>query len=372
MVEIGPPLVGLPVVVLGRPDDHVRETVRVDVPGPAHGAPEQRRGLIALRGPSRGGLQRGIGAEIQVDPPFVRLAGIVIRRPDDHDPRSRRRSTSPGPRDRVAEVGGGLVRSRRTSLRRPPARRRSRETRRPGPRRSGRRRSRVRPDDQVIVAVSVDVPGDGHAVAETSAGLVALGRPRARHESVGRALVQEDLPAVAHRSVVAGRPDQELGKPVPVHVAGEAHGGAEVGAGLLALDAPGHDPRPGPVDQKHLALVGLAPVVVGRADDEVGQSVAVDVARGADRGAELRPRLVGLQRSSGPIMNPPTRRTGSRRSPRPPGRRRRAGPPISASEVPSPLTSPTHGHRGPPQRQSAWPPRMPSGRYVSSPEAEPV
>ena len=84
---------------------------------------------------------------------------------------------------------------------------------------------------------------------------------------------------------------------VAVDVSGARHGEPEPRVHLIGFERGvwrSSQARGGPRVEEGAALVRLAVVEEGRADDHVGEAVAVDVARARYREAELRARLVAL------------------------------------------------------------------------------
>src|SRR6185503_21387092 len=94
-------------------------------------------------------------------------------------------------------------------------------------------------DEDVCVAVAVDVSGGRQGASEAGAPHVALARPcRGQGGAAGRSEVQEGAPLVGLAVVVEGSADQEVGVAVAVHVPRRCHGGAEPGPRLIALGGP--------------------------------------------------------------------------------------------------------------------------------------
>src|SRR6185369_894905 len=102
--------------------------------------------------------------------------------------------------------------------------------------------------------------------------------------------------------VVEVRADDDIGPAVAVHVAGRRDGDPELRIDLAALDRPrgrGAETRRGSEVREGRALARLAARKADGAGDHVGEPVAVHVARGRHRGAELRDGLVALGRPPG-------------------------------------------------------------------------
>ena len=141
-------------------DDHVRVAVAVDVPCGSGRMAEGRVRLVALGRPRRVRPEPRGRAEIDVGAALLRLAVVVARGPND-DVRVAVAVDVPRRRDRAAEASAQSDRS-------PPSTPDS--SRGPRPSRDRRRRALVAlavvvelgPDDDVRVAVAVDVPRRGH------------------------------------------------------------------------------------------------------------------------------------------------------------------------------------------------------------------
>ena len=220
-------LVGLAVVVERRPDDDVRVAVAVHVARRAHRDAEVRRAWLLCADQSA------------LDGTPVAPSPVTRAVPDE----------------RRAFVGLGLGEA-------------------------------ARADDDVVVTVAVDVPRRGHRVAHARLGVVARRGPvRHARRTVVRAVVDEDLPLVRLPVVEEHRADDDLGVAVAVDVSGRGHRVAELRAGLVPFVVP--DPRRrqsrGTAEER---LGPSEPFgVVWRARQHVAEAVAVDVPRGRDRPA---------------------------------------------------------------------------------------
>ena len=108
-------------------------------------------------------------------------------------------------------------------------------------------------------------------------------------QSAGRSVVDEGPAPVLQEDVVEGRADDDVGVAVAVDVPRRRHGITERGARLVALGGPGRAAAQ-PAGRAEIdigpALVHLAVVEKGRADDDVGVAVAVDIPRRRRRVAE--------------------------------------------------------------------------------------
>src|SRR5207249_10361417 len=100
--------------------------------------------------------------------------------------------------------------------------------------------------------------------------------------------------------VVEGRADNHIGIAVTIDVTRRLDGEAQLRAQLIALRRPGCGRRwaGGRAEEEiRPPLARLAVVVVGGADEDIREAVAIDVPRGGDRLTERGARLVAL---SGP------------------------------------------------------------------------
>ena len=151
-----------------------------------------------------------------------------------------------------------------------------------------------RAGDDVVVAVAVHVAG-GHRVAEP--GIVLIDGPLKEggiHQARRRAQVDAHEALVKLTVVVLRRTDDEVPVAVAVHVARRGEARAKLCSRLVGLHRPGRgraEARDGAVPDLHPPLVGLAVVVQGGRDREVGQGIAVDVAHECHGGAEGRAGL---------------------------------------------------------------------------------
>src|SRR4029078_9362293 len=94
-------------------------------------------------------------------------------------------------------------------------------------------------NDDVSVAVAIDVSSAADREAEVGEFLIALGCPRGGlEEARRRTVVDEDAPFVLLSIVTAGAPDDHIVIAIAVHVSSCPRGHREVGAGLVALRHP--------------------------------------------------------------------------------------------------------------------------------------
>ncbi len=158
-----------------------------------------------------------------------------------------------------------------------------------------RGRGSIRANDHVVVAVVVDVPGRPHRVAEFGPNPVALGGPvRGGGKPTRRAVVDIDAALSALAVVVVGRADDDVVVAVAVDVPRRPHRVAEPGIRLVALGAPGGGVAEagwGAVIDVGPALILLTVAVPLCADDDVVVAVAVDVPRRPHRPAHSGPSL---------------------------------------------------------------------------------
>ncbi len=304
MVDESRPLVRLLTVVAGRTDDDVGVAVAVHVPGSGDGGAELCICLVSSDHPVRRvrGRETHRTAAIDVDPPGICQSdggGDVHSGRADDDVGETVAVHVPGNGDGGAEVGVGLLARGR------PVRRAGGKPVRPAV--VDEDRAHVQPtsvvvgrtDDDVRVAVAVDVTGGGDGGAEVSVFLFPRGHPvrRAGRESGRVAVIREGRAFVRPDAVVVGSADDDVGVAVPVHVTGQGDGVPEVGLALVALGAPGRGgakSRLRAVVDEDRPLAGLTGVVVRRTDDEVGVAVAVDVTGGGEGVAEVSVVLVAL------------------------------------------------------------------------------
>ena len=233
-VDPGCALVGQPTIPAGRADDDVGVAVGVDVARRAHRAAKQRVLLVAALGPAGFLGQRVCTAVIDVSPPR----------------------------------GGGVPR---------------------------------RADDQVRIAVAIYIPSRGHRLAKFGPCLLARGSPVAEGADAyrRRLAVPQPGPALfAQADGVAGGTDDDVAAAVAVHVPRRGHRPAKVGVVLVSLILVGRrcaQSRPGAEIEPGSAFVALAIGIVGRADDDVGITVAVYIPGRAHRPAESGRGLVDLE-----------------------------------------------------------------------------
>ena len=148
-------------------------------------------------------------------------------------------------------------------------------------------------DDDIGIAVAVDVAGVGHAVAEVVACSFALVGPVGigiLGETRGGAVVDIGLPGHASAIIVAIGADDNIIVTVVVDVAGRCHADAEEVVGGLALVIPvGSGGRAGGRAVIHIGFPGVAAtvVVVVGAHDDIVVAVTVDIARSGHVAAEV-------------------------------------------------------------------------------------
>ncbi len=138
-------------------------------------------------------------------------------------------------------------------------------------------------DQHLGVAVAVDVAGSGERICEARLVLVALGGPRgARAETRGGTQVERDPTLVELGVVVHVGADQHISKSVAVDVAGGGHGAPVVRRSLVVVAGP----RGSCIETCRRAVEdpGLTSpdsrVVGPCADDDIAESIAVDIACG--------------------------------------------------------------------------------------------
>ncbi len=173
-----------------------------------------------------------------------------------------------------------------------------------------------RADGDVGEAIAVDVARAGDREAEPrGAGGGGRDRPgRRRWGRRGAAEVDVRAADVGHGAVPPIRARDHVGEAVAVDVARAGHGVAEAGAGLIGRierrRRRGAEPGSESVEEVSPPLVGQVAVRRVRADDHVGEPVAVDVARAGDRPAEAGAGQVGGVRRPGGRRRQPGRASG--------------------------------------------------------------
>ena len=181
--------------------------------------------------------------------------------------------------------------------------------------------SQWRRDDEVRQTVAVEIarPGHGAAAAVACAGALdheaARTRRDCRQRYRGRGAAAEDNVGAAcvtsRRRVGAGRADDQIRQAVAVDVTRRSHGGtAAVACGLTVDDeattAAGHRRQVDRSDtaaasEDDVAAAGLEAcrrVGIARADDEIADAVAVDVARARHRPAAAIARSLAVDRDA--------------------------------------------------------------------------
>ena len=154
-------------------------------------------------------------------------------------------------------------------------------------------------DDHVREAVAVDITRRGDRGSELGVRLIALGGPgRGGRETGRRAEENRGTPLVGLAVVEERRADDDLVESIPVDVSGRRDRRAELCAGLVALGGPGRSGREtGGRSEEHIGapFVGLSIVVTWSADDDIAEAVAVDVSPRCDRRAEPCSGLIALE-----------------------------------------------------------------------------
>ena len=289
VVDIGLRLVRSIVVRLGCADDDVVVAVAVHVPGRPHRVAEVVVGYVPCNRPSSGDRQPGGRASVEVGPACFVRGSVVILTDDDvvvavavHIPG---RPHCPAQASLIAGLDAPVRGGRK------PSRRAVVDT---GPVCSSK--ISVCANDHIVVAVIVDVPGRPHRVAKLGVGLVALGGPvRGSGKPPRRAVVDIDAALVVLAVVIFRRADDDVVIAIAVDVPGRPHRVAKLGVGLVALGAPGRGGGQagwGTVIDVGPAFVLLTVTVHDRADDDVVVAVAVDVPRRPHRVAQNRQFLI--------------------------------------------------------------------------------
>jgi hypothetical protein len=138
-------------------------------------------------------------------------------------------------------------------------------------------------DDDVGVAVAVDVARRRDRECEVRAGLIAFRRPRWGRRQASCRPVVDGGTALSSLTVLVDRcADDDIREAVSVEVACRRNRVAEHRKGLVALGSPRRvhrQPSGRAVEDECPSLSGLAVVEVRRADDDIGEAVAVDIAR---------------------------------------------------------------------------------------------
>ena len=159
-----------------------------------------------------------------------------------------------------------------------------------------------RADDQVGVRAAVEAArGEGGP----ELGVLDLPRSRPARRSPEAPAAPPPDADLAHGDAVSGgarSAHREVGEAVRLGVAQGEHGGAQGDVGATPLRAPGRGALGAagdPVEQLDPPLPRPEPGVAGGADQDLPATVAVDVARAGQRGAEQLPGLGPLDRPGG-------------------------------------------------------------------------
>ncbi len=302
-------------VVAQRADDHVVVSVAVRVARARDALAEDGAGLLGLeRG--RGGHGSAVGHSVRAAEEDERCAlqilaqGVAARADDDVvvavavDVARARHAVAEAVLARLAQERG---RGGRGAAVRDAGRAAEKDERSAVAAR--RRVVALRADDHVVVSVAVRVARARHPEAELGVAIVRLERRGGRRiagQATRSAAVDERRALGRLPRVVGARADDDVVESVAVRVARRRHSGTEERRLLVGLNRGGrclrvparHARRPAEEDERR-ALVQLAAVVVGRPDQDVVVSVAVDVARSRHRGAEQRAVLIRLERGRG-------------------------------------------------------------------------
>ena len=162
-------------------------------------------------------------------------------------------------------------------------------------------------DDDVGIAVAVDVAGGATPIRRNWRRLDPTRPSRTGcWQPAGRAEIEISAPFIGLAIVVDQGADDDVGIAIAVDVTGRTGGNAEVGASLVAFSRPiGRAAEPGgrAIEDEGPAFAGLTGVVVEGADDDISIPVAVDIAGRADRPAEVR-RRPGCSPTSRPAAAP--------------------------------------------------------------------
>ena len=159
-------------------------------------------------------------------------------------------------------------------------------------------------DDDVGKAVAVDIARGADRDAEIGTCLVG-GLAHLHRDLIqpgGGTKIDGNCSFVHHVAVKVGRADDDVGKAVTVDIARGPDRGSETGTRLVGLCRPVGDRVEagcGAVEDIGPALAVLAVVVPTRADDDVGKAIIVDITRGPDRATEEGKGLVRLGRPGG-------------------------------------------------------------------------
>ena len=158
-------------------------------------------------------------------------------------------------------------------------------------------------DDHVAVAIAVHVAGGRHRKTEVGVILAALRRPTRRGgEARVRAPIDECPPLVPLASIEVGCANDHVVGAIAIHIAGGRHRGAEIGIGLIRLRHPyrlGRETGRGAVVDEGRTFVRVPGVEVRRPDDHIAESVAVQVTGGGHRRSEIAVGLAALRSPRG-------------------------------------------------------------------------
>ena len=275
-VEVRPSFVELPVVVVRSADDDVAEAVAVDVSAPRAHVAERGSGLVTHRAPGRSAGQSRCGPEVEEGAAFVDVLSVVRRRPDE-DVAEAIAVDVPRGGDGKAEQLVGLVTFADPCRRRGQSRGGAHED-------IGASEDAIQPGahDDVAVPVTVHVSGARDGRPECRSGLIGFCGPSCGgFRSARRAQVDERSPFVGLAVIVRERADDDVAIAVAVDVSGARDRAAELGADLIALDGPNggwRQSRGGAQKHVRAPLVALPVVVQVGADDDIAVAIAVGVA----------------------------------------------------------------------------------------------
>ena len=284
-------------------DDRVGESVPVEVSRARDGGAQPNIGLRPGDGPTRREIRPDRRSQEDRRDPGIDARRAVDSRGPGHEIAEAIGVDIAGRRDRVAQVGvrrtSGLEPQRRSPDAAEPAR-----IHRGGPLPGEADAEVVGADREVVVGISVDVPGRGDDVPEMGARDVDLDGPLWRGpQPFSRSEEDVDDPFPGLPVALKGRPDGEVGKTVPARVAEARHRGPELRRGDVALPRPigdGVRARGSTVVEKHPTFIGLTVVPAGLSDGDVGEAVEVHVP--GTRDAVAQPTEV-----HGPLQRPDRR-----------------------------------------------------------------
>src|SRR6185436_1501823 len=95
------------------------------------------------------------------------------------------------------------------------------------------------PDDDIVIAIPIHIPGGIHVVAEVCAVLIALCRPSGgRTQAGGRAMIQIGSPFIILTVVIGVGADEDIRVTIAIHIASGSGRGAIIGIGLITFRDP--------------------------------------------------------------------------------------------------------------------------------------